>query len=138
MGARRDPLSVRYDGVVHQLMVRAARAHRDRKAVVAWVASPRGEFRHKDRGGRTSHERAFTRSAYYLIFKNAGNEGRSGWSLKLEWGDDGQRRASSAGRLARPVRVRLFARAVVSGEKWADDPSRRSVIGADGERIIGG
>jgi hypothetical protein len=138
VGAQRDPLSVRYDGVVHQLMVRAARAHRDRKAVVAWVASPRGEFRHKDRGGRTSHERAFTRSAYYLIFKNGGEPGRSGWSLKLEWGDDGQRRASSAGRLARPVKVRLFARARVEGPKWADDPSKRSVIGADGQRIVGG
>jgi hypothetical protein len=136
--AARDPLSVNYDGAVHGLMVRAARAHRDGKSVQAWIASPRSEFRRRDVGGRTAHERAFTRSAYYLIFKGGGTGKRSGWSLKLTWGDDGQRRASSGGRLARPVQIRLFARARVSGPSWVDDPSRRSYIGEDGQRIVGG
>jgi hypothetical protein len=130
----RDPLSVHYDGAVRTLMVRAARAHREGKPVVAWIASPRAEFRSRDRGGRTAHERAFTRAAYYLIFKNGGNPGRSGWSLKLTWGDDGSRRASSAGRLARPVQVRLYARGRVSGPSWRDNPGLQS---RPGDRIDG-
>jgi hypothetical protein len=141
MPAERDPLSVRYDGVVRDLMIRAARAHRDQKSIQAWIASPRAEFRARDKGGRTAHERAFTRSAYYLIFKTPINRGGTpDWSLKLEWGDDGQRRASSSGRLARPVRVRLFKRsgARVRGASWVDDPSRRASIGPDGQRIVGG
>lgn len=141
MGARRDPLSVRYDGAVRDLMIRAARAHRDGRGVQAWIASPRAEFRARDRGGRTAHERAFTRAAYYLVFRVPIRQGRApDWSLKLTWGDDGQRRASSAGRLARPVQVRLFRRsgARVRGARWVDDPSLRSRIGADGQRIVGG
>jgi hypothetical protein len=139
--AERDPLSVRYDGVVRQLMVRAARAHRDGKSVQAWIASPRAEFRHRDKGGRTAHERAFTRAAYYLIFRTPIKEGQApDWSLKLTWGDDASRRASSGGRLARPVQVRLFRRqgARVRGASWVDDPSRRSYIDADGNRVVGG
>jgi hypothetical protein len=139
--AERDPLSVRYDGVVHDLMTRAARAHRNGKSVQAWIASPRGEFRHRDKGGRTAHERAFTRAAYYLIFRTPIREGRApDWSLKLTWGPDTGRKASSAGRLARPVQVRLFRRsgARVTGPSWVDDESLRSRIGDDGQRIVGG
>jgi len=119
MAPQRDPLSVRYDTVVHGLMLRAAAASRNRAGVRAWIASPRGEFRARDSGGRTAHERAFTRSAYYLIFKNSGaytsgargTTGEpSGWSLKLTWGADADRRPSSNGRLARPVTVRLYPR----------------------------
>ncbi len=141
MAPPRDPLSVRYDGVVRDLMTRAARAHRNSASVVAWIASPRGEFRHRDRGGRTAHERAFTRSAYYLIFRTPIREGQvPAWSLKLTWGPDGARRASSSGRLARPVQVRLFRRsgARVRGPSWVDDPSLRSRIDAEGNRIVGG
>jgi len=113
----RDPLSERYDPYVHDLITRAAAASRQGRGVQAWIASPRSEFRARDTGGRTAHERAFTRSAYYLVFKNAGRytSGKkgtggepSGWSLKLSWGGDKDRRASSAGRLARPVLVRLY------------------------------
>ena len=139
--AERDPLSVRYDGTVRQLMIRAARAERDGKSIRAWIASPRGEFRHRDKHGRTVHERAFTRSAYYLIFRTPVREGRApDWSLKLTWGSDADRRASSGGRLARPVQVRLFryGNARVTGPSWVADESRRSRIGEDGERIIGG
>ncbi len=128
--AQRDPLSLRYDGYVHDLMVRAARASRSRAGVRAWIASPRGEYARPDRGGRTSHERAFTRSAYYLIFKNAGQPGYSGWSLKLTWGPDADRKPSSAGRLARPVVVRLFPRgqARPSSAAWVGT-SRQSTAG---------
>jgi hypothetical protein len=137
----RDPLSVRYDGVVDQLLRRAGAAHRYGRGVQAWIASPREEFRHRDRGGRTAHERAFSRSAYYKVFRVPLNQGRSpDWSLKLEWGSDAERRASSGGRLARPVRVRLFKRsgARVSGPRWVDDPARQSKLGPGGERIVGG
>lgn len=139
--AERDPLSVRYDGVVHDLMVRAARAHRDGKSVVAWIASPRPEFRRRDTGGRTAHERAFTRSAYYLIFRTPIRQGQvPDWSLKLTWGPDTARRASSAGRLARPVQVRLFRRggARVRGASWVGEPALRSYIDAEGNRVVGG
>ena len=127
----RDPLSVRYDGVVHDLMLRAGRASRSGRGVQAWIASPRGEFRIRDRGGRTAHERAFTRSAYYLIFKNGGEPGRSGWSLKLTWGNDEDRRASAYGKLARPVLVRLYpaAQAEPSAPEWAGT-GRQSLPGA--------
>ncbi len=141
MGARRDPLSIRYDGAVRDLMIRAARAHRDGRGVQAWIASPRPEFRARDKGGRTAHERAFTRAAYYLIFRVPLNRGGTPeWSLRLAWGDDDARRASSSGRLARPVQVRLFKRsgARVRGARWVDDPARQSKIGADGQRIVGG
>lgn len=134
MSRTRDPLSVRYDGVVYDLMIRAGRASRQKAGVQAWIASPRAEFRHRDPGGRTAHERAFTRAAYWLIFKNAGQGGHSGWSLKLTWGEDEDRRASSAGRLARPVRVRLYPRgqARVSGPSWVDDPSQRNIASGGG------
>jgi hypothetical protein len=117
MPSARDPLSVRYDPYAHELIMRAAAASRQGRGVQAWIASPRPEFRSRDSGGRTAHERAFTRSAYYLVFKNAGRytSGKkgtagepSGWSLKLSWGSDTDRRASSSGRLARPVLVRLY------------------------------
>ena len=126
----RDPLSVRYDAVVHELMMRAGRASRSGRGVQAWIASPRGEYRYLDRGGRTAHERAFIRSAYYLIFKNGGAGGRSGWSLRLTWGTDADRRASSAGRLARPVLIRLFPRgqAARSSAPWVGT-SRQSLPG---------
>jgi hypothetical protein len=126
----RDPLSVRYDGVVHQMMIRAGRASRTGRGVQAWIASPRGEFRARDRGGRTAHERAFTRSAYYLIFKNGGEPGRSGWSLKLTWGRDGDRQASAYGKLARPVLVRLYPSAQA-------EPAAPDWVGTGGQSVPG-
>jgi hypothetical protein len=127
--AQRDPLSIRYDGAVHALLIRAIRSSRDRKGVQAWVTSTRAELRKPDAGGRTRHERAFTRSAYYQVFRLPLNLGRPpDWSLKLTWGGDDELRPSSAGRLARPVRVRVYPRAQarVSGAKWTEDPSLQS------------
>ena len=141
MAPPRDPLSVRYDTVVRDVITRAARAHRDGKSVTTWIASPRAEFRDRDRGGRTQHERAFTRSCYYLVFRVPLNARQvPDWSLKLTWGSDDQRRASSRGRLARPVQVRLFRRSAarVKGPSWVDDPARQSKLGEGGQRIIGG
>lgn len=128
----RDPLSVNYDGVVHQIVLRAIYAQRSKRGVQAWIASPRGEYRAVDRGGRTRHERAFTRSAYYLVWSVPRNEGiPPAWSLKLTWGDDAQRRPSSAGKLARPVTVRVWPRsqARVRGPRWSDGEGFRSEAG---------
>ena len=92
-------------------MRRAARASQSGQGVQAWIASPRGEYRALDRGGRTAHERAFTRSAYYLIWRVPINaKVPQTWSLKLTWGSDADRRPSARGRLARPVVIRLFPR----------------------------
>lgn len=129
----RDPLSIRYDGTVSQLLLRAAAASHHGSSVQAWIASPRAEFRRRDRGGRTAHERAFTRSVYYQVWWEEVKAQRNGegpgpaWSAKLTWGADSDRRASSHNRLARPVLVRLYPRskARVSGPKWTEDPSLR-------------
>jgi hypothetical protein len=106
-----------------------------------WISSPRAEFRSRDRGGRTAHERAFTRAAYYQVQKVPHNLGQvPDWSLKLTWGSDGDRRLSRPGHLARPVMVRVFPRSaarVRRGSSWTDDPARQSKIGADGGRVIG-
>lgn len=129
--AQRDPLSLRYDEHVRGLMMRAARASRSRAGVRAWIASPRGEFGRPDRGGRTAHERAFTRAAYYLIWRVPINAGQpQQWSLKLTWGTDADRKPSARGRLARPVVVRLFPRgeARPSSPAWAGT-SRQSTQG---------
>ena len=123
----RDPLSWHYDGYVRQVMIRAARAARNGNSVRVYIASPRGQFRTPDAGGRTRHERAFTRSCYYLMFRAPVNAGIvPDWSLKMTWGD--QLRPSSGGRVARPVTIRLWPRsqARVRGEKWTSDPALQS------------
>lgn len=126
---RRDPLSVRYDAAVRQVMIRAIRASRSRRGVQAWVSSTSGELRHPDSGGRSAHERAFTRATYYLVFRLPLNMGEPPeWSAKLTWGDDGELRPSARGRLARPVRIRVWPRAQarVRGPRWTDDPVLQS------------
>jgi hypothetical protein len=117
----RDPLSVRYDAVTHALLDRAARASRTNRSVLAWVASPRAEFRDRDQSGRTRHERAFIRSAYYQvrgwhILRSETVE----WSLQLKWGNDTDCEPSRPGYLARPVFVRLRPRdeARITGESY--------------------
>lgn len=128
----RDPLAVVYDGVTHAIILRAIYASKQRRGVLAWVASPRGEYRATDRGGRTRHERAFTRSAYYHVDNRYRIERLpSPWSLKLTWGDDAQLKASAAGKLARPVTVRVWPRsqARVRGPRWSDGEGFRSEAG---------
>ena len=101
----RDALSVAYDARVRRVLLRAILARRERKAVPVFVASPPRDFRHLDRGGRTAHERAFTRSAYYQVFRVPRMAGELPYySLKLTWGPITFRN----GRWGRVVRVRLF------------------------------
>ena len=135
----RDPLSVAYDDAARQAVLRAARASRQGRGVRVWVASSRRELRDPDAGGRTVHERAFSRAAYYLIWRVPLNRGSMPeWSMKLTWGPDAELQPSSAGRLARPVTVRMWPRgaARVSGPRWTDNPSLQSGgIGSGKERF---
>jgi len=141
MAYQRDPLSVAYDGYVRQVMIRAARESRNRRGVRVWVASPRGEYARPDPRGLTVHERAFTRSAYYLIFRvPMSNYQRGGdppdWSLKLTWLDE--LRPSSGGRMARAANIRLFPRgqARIRAGSYVQDPGQRSTVADDGSRLI--
>lgn len=123
----RDPLSIRYDPVVRQVMARAIRASRAGRGVTVSVSSTRAELRHPDGGGRTAHERAFTRSAYYLVWKTPVLMGAEpAWSLKITWADEVS--PSSHGRMARQARVRLWPRAQarVRGEHWTKNPQLQS------------
>jgi hypothetical protein len=133
----RDPLSWHYDGYVRQVMIRAIRAGRNNTGVRVYIASSRAEFRSPDKGGRTRHERAFTRSVYYLMWRAPINTGTvPEWSVKLTWGD--QLRPSSGGREARPVTIRVWPRSQARprGEKWTSDPALQSGgIGSGKERF---
>jgi hypothetical protein len=135
----RDPLSVRYDPVAEWAVMRAIRASRSGRGVVLWIASPRGDFRRLDQGGRTADERAFTRAAYNLVTHQPVRRMKYGegpgpqWSLKLVWGM--ARQPSGAGRDARAVRVRVWPRSqarVRRGTSWLEgegfgrsEPDRR-------------
>ena len=138
MPPQRDPVSVRYDSHVRQVMIRAIRASKNGAGVRVWIASPRAEFRHLDPRGRTVHERAFTRSVYFLMWRvpvyhyNAVPD----WSVKLTWGDE--LKDSGRGRRARPVTVRVWPRsqARVRGKSWRDNPAQQSRPTEDGRRLI--
>lgn len=107
--AQRDPLSVDYDGMVRDILILAIRRHRNhQRGPIAWVASPRREFRQLDRGGLTAHERAFTRAAYYQVFKVPRNQGAPvHYSLVMEW-DKTRRLPAPRGQVARAVRVQIY------------------------------
>lgn len=138
----RDPLSVRYDATAANVVLRAIRASRNGQGVTAWIASSRAELRRPDAGGRSAHERAFTRAAYYLVWRAPINYGRiPDWSLKLTWGDE--LKPSGQGRLARPVRVRVWPRGGPRGgrvhayglpesRQWARTEALRSGGGGSG------
>ena len=138
MPYERDPLSIRYDATARQAVMRAISAGRNRRGVQVWVASTTRELGSPDAGGRTAHERAFTRAAYYLVWRAPINAGRiPDWSLKLTWGPDSALQPSSAGRMARPVRLRIFPRRGPRGgrehghglprpRQWAGNPDLQS------------
>lgn len=135
----RDPVSIYYDRFVRQTILRAIGESRVRKSVQVWIASPRTEFAHPDNGGRTMHERAFTRSVYYLVWKEPIKQGREPeWSVRLDWGSDGELRASSGNRWARPVKIRVWPRseARVRGPRWTDSEDRQSKLDYGGRRHI--
>jgi hypothetical protein len=102
------------------------------------VSSTSGELRSPDSGGRTAHERAFTRSAYYYVWREPLNAGQiPAWSLKVMWGGDDELRPSARGRMARPVRLRLrprrgprggrdYAYGLPASQQWARNEALKS------------
>ena len=109
----RDPLSEAYDTPVRQMLVQAIRQLRNhQRGPIAWIASPRHEFRQLDKGGLTRHEREFIRAAYFQVFKVPRKTGAPvHYSMTYEV-DRGRREPSAYGRLARPVRLTLHRHGV--------------------------
>jgi hypothetical protein len=103
-GPQRDPLAVAYERHARAALVDAIRTGPPRISRV-FIASPGAEFTSTDRGGRTRHERAFTRAAYYEVQQVPRRTGTpQQWSLRLEWSLI-ERRGSRYGRV---VTVRMF------------------------------
>jgi hypothetical protein len=105
-------MSVRFDAPVRRALVAAIEARPRRHSV--WVGSPPSEFRQLDRGGRTVRERAFTRSAYYIVRRLPMREGSAPyWSLQIAWGPITKR----GGRWGRVAQLRM--RRYYSGARHA-------------------
>ena len=104
----RDPLSVQMDAQVRAVLIIAIRRLRNKqRGLLVWIPSPRAQFKKTDKGGLTATERAWTRAAYYAVFKVPRNSGQPvHYALTMDW-DLTRREPSSAGRLARPVRMTL-------------------------------
>lgn len=154
MPSVRDPLSVTYDDVTWRLLLRAVRNHqrnpKDPTAAEIFIQSPPREFRQLDYGRRTAHERAFTRSVYYIVFRVPRNlDASPKWSAKITWGPITK---SAGGRWGRTARVRLFragagtkyVERIMARDPWSEDVAamgdwrkgtRRSV---PGDRIDSG
>ena len=132
MATRRDPLSVHYDRSVKRAIRAAAEAHKVRRGVTVWVSSPPAEFRALDERGRTVHERAFTRSAYYQVVSvPRALKVAPTWSLRLTWGPVAKRH----GRWGRQVTIRLYryrraATARVSSPSFLHG-GMRPIVGAE-------
>jgi hypothetical protein len=118
-----DELAGRYSAAAANAVTRAIRASRYGASVAVYVSSPRAEFRRLDRGGRTRHERAFTRACYEIVFDGPAARGeQSPWSLKLTWRS--QADPGAPGRLSRAVALRIFPRdqaRVPAGRSWVLD-----------------
>jgi hypothetical protein len=130
----RDPLSVGYDELVWRLLLRAVRNHKQNPkeptGAEVFVQSPPREFRALDYGRRTAHERAFTRSVYYIVFKVPRNEGvPPKWAAKIVWGPITKR----GSRWGRTARVRLFRAG--SGSRYVEKIMRRDPWSEDIEGL---
>lgn len=117
----RDPLSVLYDDIAWQVMLRAIRAGRRGAAVRIWIASPRAEYSRLDGGGYTAHERAFTRACYHLLTGPRSSDERPvrEYALKKPAVVAGPV-TSRQGVMARQLRLRVWPQAQarhVTGEK---------------------
>jgi len=119
MGAfQRDQHSRAYDAYARRALNAAVRSHHAKgRGVKVFIVSPAAQFGHRDRGGRTVNERAFTRAAYYLVVQvprqlarargGTTADAKPDWSLKLTWG----RIENRGGRWGRSVGVRVYRRA---------------------------
>lgn len=113
MARTRDPLSARYDTGARRLLDKAVR--RPRQWVSARIPSPPGD--QVDAGGRTRHERAFTRALYYDRRVYARSPSRE-WALKVQWLD-----LSATGR-----QVRIRVHPASEGFLYAEARPGRSYI----------
>jgi hypothetical protein len=134
VATRRDPLSVQYDDITWRVLLRAVRNHqrnpKDPTAAEVFVQSPPREFRALDYGRRTAHERAFTRSLYYIVFRVPRlYEVSPKWSAKLTWGPITKR----GGRWGRTCRVRLFRAG--AGSRYVERIMRRDPWSEDLEGL---
>ena len=125
----RDRLAASYAAPARRALEAAIAA--DSKTSSGYVASPGREFRNLDRGGRTAHERAFTRAAYSEVIqvpRRTGTPRR--WSLQLDWGPI-EKRGDKYGRV---VRLRMFRygsrayQAALARGAYTADPLLRSTI----------
>jgi hypothetical protein len=125
----RDRLAAAYAAPARRALLAAINA--DPHISSGYVTSPPREFRELDRGGRTPHERAFTRAAYYEVIqvpRRTGTPRR--WSLQLDWGPI-ERRGE---RYGRTVKLRLFHyggrayQAALRRGAYTSDPALRSSI----------
>jgi hypothetical protein len=126
----RDRLAAAYAAPARRALLAAIAA--ESKTSSGYVASPGRELRNPDRGGRTAHERAFTRAAYYEVIQvPRRTKTPRRWSLQLEWGPVEKR----GDKYGRTVRLRLFRygsrayQAALSRGAYTSDPSLRSAIG---------
>ena len=123
-------MSVQYDPGTHRLLLKAIRSRTAPRVAEAFIQSPPREFRALDYGRRTAHERAFTRSVYYLVLKVPQNMGAVPlWSAKIVWGPVEKR----GGRWGRQVRVRLFRYG--SGQKYVSQIMRRDPWSEDVDAV---
>lgn len=146
-GPARDPVSVGYDNYVRKALLSAIRArHAGRKGATVFVRSHASEFRHLDAGGRTVHERAFTRSVYWQSFRQPLKQGLAPeWAPSLEWLAIENR----GGRYGRSVRIRMWTKKegqrkartsrLTRDQRWSspgpDNPARSTAdnrMGPDG------
>lgn len=125
----RDRLAAAYAAPARRALEAAIAA--ESKTSHGYVASPGREFRQLDRGGRTAHERAFTRAAYYEVIQvpRRTNTPRR-WSLQLEWGPI-EKRGAKYGRVVRLHMFRYGSRAyqaALARGAYTSDPALRSTI----------
>lgn len=123
----RDRLAAAYAAPARRALEAAIAA--EDKTSSGYVASPGREFRQLDRGGRTAHERAFTRAAYYEVIQVPRHtQTPRRWSLQLEWGPI-EKRGAKYGRV---VRLRMFRygtrayQAALARGAYTSDPALRS------------
>ena len=140
----RDPLSVHYDPIAWQTMLRAIRAGRRGAAIRIWIASPTAEFRPaalaKDKAGLTKHERAFSRAMHHINNSNGGGPRSSQERIDRLYALKGLVPVSEPlpqrpGVMVRQLRIRIFlrkdARNVTGAKSYVDNYELRHWQGGE-------
>jgi hypothetical protein len=108
-GARRDPLSVLYDGDAAEILDRLYGAPMTGGVArtIAYIASPMFAQSDNYDGSRTVQERAFQRAVYYQLKRR-----RPARSARFDWASD------TIPGLGRPVTISLFTSS--AGRRYAE------------------